>query len=148
MMAEKKNVHTVPTEDGWANRREGGERASSTHDTPRQRHRPLAVQRPRRMVSSTSFTRRMARSVTVTRTGTSPTPPEGLTERASVDHPRGSERVIGQVRLSRGVTGWGSATGDGVPYGVARLLTNYGRMKHDEGGACRERQPSAMAGGC
>lgn len=38
-MADKKNIHTVPvpvpvpTEDGWANRREGGQRASSTHDT-------------------------------------------------------------------------------------------------------------------
>jgi [ribosomal protein S5]-alanine N-acetyltransferase len=31
--ADKKNIHTVPTEDGWANRREGGKRASSTHDT-------------------------------------------------------------------------------------------------------------------
>lgn len=46
------------------------------------------------------------------------------------------------------ITEWGSATGDGVPYGVAGLLTNYGRMKHDEGGTCRERQPSAMAGEC
>lgn len=33
VMADKKNVHTVPTDVGWANRREGGERASSTHDT-------------------------------------------------------------------------------------------------------------------
>lgn len=33
VMADKKNIHTVPTEDGWANRREGGQRASSTHDT-------------------------------------------------------------------------------------------------------------------
>lgn len=32
-MAEKKNLHTVPTPDGWANRREGGDRASSTHPT-------------------------------------------------------------------------------------------------------------------
>lgn len=32
-MAEKKSIHTVPTEDGWANRRAGGERASSTHST-------------------------------------------------------------------------------------------------------------------
>lgn len=32
-MADKKNVHTVPTDDGWANRREGGKRASSRHDT-------------------------------------------------------------------------------------------------------------------
>lgn len=32
-VAEKKNVHTVPTDDGWANKREGGQRASSTHDT-------------------------------------------------------------------------------------------------------------------
>ncbi|QIT13057.1 DUF2188 domain-containing protein [Clavibacter michiganensis] len=32
-MADKKNIHTVPTEDGWANRREGGQRASSTHET-------------------------------------------------------------------------------------------------------------------
>lgn len=33
VMADKKNIHTVPTQDGWANRREGGKRASSTHDT-------------------------------------------------------------------------------------------------------------------
>jgi hypothetical protein len=33
VMADKKNIHTVPTEDGWANRREGAKRASSTHDT-------------------------------------------------------------------------------------------------------------------
>lgn len=32
-MAEKKDVHTVPTKDGWANRREGSSRASSTHST-------------------------------------------------------------------------------------------------------------------
>jgi len=32
-MPDKKNVHTVPTDDGWANRREGGKRASSTHAT-------------------------------------------------------------------------------------------------------------------
>lgn len=32
-MAAKKNVHTVPTDDGWANRRAGGQRASSTHPT-------------------------------------------------------------------------------------------------------------------
>lgn len=32
-MAEKKNIHTVPTNDGWANRREDAERASSTHAT-------------------------------------------------------------------------------------------------------------------
>jgi hypothetical protein len=30
-MATKKNIHTVPTDDGWANRREGAKRASSTH---------------------------------------------------------------------------------------------------------------------
>lgn len=29
-MAEKKNIHTVPTDDGWVNRREGAKRASST----------------------------------------------------------------------------------------------------------------------
>ena len=33
VMADKKNIHTVPTQDGWANRRAGGKRASSTHDT-------------------------------------------------------------------------------------------------------------------
>ena len=32
-MADKENVHTVPTEKGWANKREGSDRASSTHDT-------------------------------------------------------------------------------------------------------------------
>ena len=32
-MTDKKNIHTVPTEDGWANRREGGKRASTTHAT-------------------------------------------------------------------------------------------------------------------
>lgn len=32
-MANKKNIHTVPTQDGWANRREGAQRASSTHAT-------------------------------------------------------------------------------------------------------------------
>ena len=32
-MTEKRNIHTVPTENGWANRREGGQRASSTHET-------------------------------------------------------------------------------------------------------------------
>lgn len=32
-MAEKKNVHTVPTDDGWANKRAGGTRASTTHAT-------------------------------------------------------------------------------------------------------------------
>jgi hypothetical protein len=32
-MVDKKNIHTVPTEDGWANRREGAKRASSTHAT-------------------------------------------------------------------------------------------------------------------
>lgn len=32
-MANKKNIHTVPTDDGWANRREGAKRASSTHAT-------------------------------------------------------------------------------------------------------------------
>ncbi len=31
-MAEKMNVHTVPTESGWVNKREGAARASSTHD--------------------------------------------------------------------------------------------------------------------
>lgn len=33
VMADKKNIHTVPTDDGWVNRREGAKRASSTHDT-------------------------------------------------------------------------------------------------------------------
>ena len=32
-MAEKQKVHTVPTEDGWANRREGAQRASSPQDS-------------------------------------------------------------------------------------------------------------------
>ena len=32
-MASKKDIHTVPSEDGWANRREGSERATSTHGT-------------------------------------------------------------------------------------------------------------------
>lgn len=32
-MAVEKNVHTVPTGDGWADRREGGKRAFSTHNT-------------------------------------------------------------------------------------------------------------------
>lgn len=32
-MADNKNIHTVPNGDGWANRREGAKRASSTHDT-------------------------------------------------------------------------------------------------------------------
>ncbi len=32
-MVDKKNVHTVPTDDGWANRREGAKRATSTHAT-------------------------------------------------------------------------------------------------------------------
>jgi hypothetical protein len=32
-MANKKDVHTVPTKDGWANRREGSTRASSKHAT-------------------------------------------------------------------------------------------------------------------
>lgn len=33
LMADKKNIHTVATDDGWANRRDGAQRASSTHDT-------------------------------------------------------------------------------------------------------------------
>jgi uncharacterized protein YdaU (DUF1376 family) len=32
-MTDKKSIHTVPTQDGWANRRAEGERASSTHAT-------------------------------------------------------------------------------------------------------------------
>lgn len=32
-MADKKNIHTVTTDDGWANRREDAKRASSTHNT-------------------------------------------------------------------------------------------------------------------
>ncbi|WP_394217112.1 DUF2188 domain-containing protein [Brachybacterium vulturis] len=32
-MTDKKNMHTVPTGDGWTNRREGAKRASSVHDT-------------------------------------------------------------------------------------------------------------------
>lgn len=33
MAGKKRNVHTVPTGDGWANRREGAKRASSRHAT-------------------------------------------------------------------------------------------------------------------
>jgi len=33
VMAAKKNIHTVPTDTGWANRREGEERPFSTHAT-------------------------------------------------------------------------------------------------------------------
>jgi len=33
VMADKKNIHTAPTDDGWANRREGAKRSPSTHDT-------------------------------------------------------------------------------------------------------------------
>lgn len=29
----KTPIHTVPSDDGWANRREGSDRASSMHDT-------------------------------------------------------------------------------------------------------------------
>ena len=29
----KTPIHTVPSDDGWANRREGSDRASSTRDT-------------------------------------------------------------------------------------------------------------------
>lgn len=32
----KKNVHTVPHGDGWANRREGASRVSQTFDTKRE----------------------------------------------------------------------------------------------------------------
>jgi hypothetical protein len=32
-MANKKNIHTVPTSDGWAVKREGASRASSVHKT-------------------------------------------------------------------------------------------------------------------
>ena len=32
-MADKKNIYTVLTDDGWANRREDAKRASSTHAT-------------------------------------------------------------------------------------------------------------------
>ena len=32
-MAEKKNVHTVPTESGWANKREGSQRAMNKYLT-------------------------------------------------------------------------------------------------------------------
>ncbi|WP_346008628.1 DUF2188 domain-containing protein [Janibacter terrae] len=32
-MAKKKNIHTVPAGGGWANLREGAQRASSTHAT-------------------------------------------------------------------------------------------------------------------
>jgi len=35
----KSNIHVVPHEDGWAVRREGAERASSTHDTQSQAER-------------------------------------------------------------------------------------------------------------
>lgn len=32
-MASKKDIHVVPHDDGWAVKREGGSRASSTHRT-------------------------------------------------------------------------------------------------------------------
>lgn len=32
-MTAKKNIHTVPADDGWANRRAGGQRATSVHGT-------------------------------------------------------------------------------------------------------------------
>lgn len=32
----KKNVHTVPHDDGWANRRAGADRVSKTFDTKRE----------------------------------------------------------------------------------------------------------------
>lgn len=35
----KSNIHVVPHESGWAVRREGAERASSTHDTQGQAER-------------------------------------------------------------------------------------------------------------
>lgn len=31
-MTKKKDIHVVPHEDGWAVKREGGERASSVHE--------------------------------------------------------------------------------------------------------------------
>lgn len=35
-MAAKKAVHVVPHQDGWAVKREGNQRASSTHGTQKQ----------------------------------------------------------------------------------------------------------------
>lgn len=32
-MSDKKDIHVVPCEGGWATRREGAERVGSTHDT-------------------------------------------------------------------------------------------------------------------
>lgn len=32
-MSKKSNIHTVPDSDGWANRREGSERASGRYPT-------------------------------------------------------------------------------------------------------------------
>lgn len=37
-MAERKNSSTVPTEDGWTNRRAGAQRALSTHATMAEAH--------------------------------------------------------------------------------------------------------------
>lgn len=35
-MSNKKDIHVVPHESGWATRREGAERVGSTHDTQRE----------------------------------------------------------------------------------------------------------------
>jgi hypothetical protein len=35
-MADKRPVHTVPHEDGWANKRAGSERASGVYDTKKE----------------------------------------------------------------------------------------------------------------
>lgn len=32
-MSKKRDIHVVPHEDGWATRKEGAERVSSTHST-------------------------------------------------------------------------------------------------------------------
>jgi len=44
-MSKRRNIHTVPHEDGWANRREGSDRASGlypTKDTAEQAGRDTA----------------------------------------------------------------------------------------------------------
>ena len=35
-MSKKKPIHTVPHPEGWANKREGADRASSVHQTQRE----------------------------------------------------------------------------------------------------------------
>ena len=35
-MADKRDIHVVPHEDGWATKREGGQRSGSVHNTQRE----------------------------------------------------------------------------------------------------------------